>query len=166
MDNKNHLAFVKIIFSGISVNQLQINNNGRIIPKFPELEEQVFRVSSYVANRIFIQARVEILNLQYGIYVTPEILPERPTDEEFLAMHEIAFQATLPITWNIIRDRFQKPDDFERGFKFSKAYAHYAEGLRVYSRFLRYEQFFKIIEYFFPNGETFDAESSAWNIDY
>lgn len=148
MNKDNHLAFVSIIFSGILIHQLQIDKKGRIIRKFPDLEEQVFSISSYVANRIRILTGVDVLNLQDVIYVKPDILRETSIDEKFLATHEIALHDLFPFSINLVRDKFQKPDDFEKGFDFSKAFANYAEGLRILSPFLQYELTYKVLEHF------------------
>ena len=167
MDKETHLVFVTIIFSGISIHQLQINKTGRIIPKFSDLEEQVFGISSYIANRILIQTAVDVLNLQQGICVTPHISPETPTGEKFLAMHGIAFDVSGLISCHIVRDKFLKPDDFEMGFNFSKAFANYAEGLRVLSPLLRYDLTYKVLEHFCDKiGEKFDKQISSYVIKY
>jgi len=144
MNKENHLAFVNLIITGI---ELTITNRGFIQDSFPELEERAFQVGSYVANRIFIQTGVEALDPNFVFYGYVNVFPETLEEEKIFANHRTAFHSCLPITWNIIKEAFQPPEDFTNGFMVSKAFANYADGLRVPSPFLRYEQFYKVLEH-------------------
>lgn len=164
VNDKNHLAFVNLIITGV---ELTITDRGFIQDSFPELEERVFQVGSYIANRIFIQTGVEALDPNFVFYGYVNVFPETLEEENIFANYRTAFYSCLPITWNIIKQAFQPPENFTSNFKQSKAFAHYADGLRVSSPFLRYEQFYKVLEHFCDKtGEAFDRRVSIYVIKH
>lgn len=161
VDSKNNLNYINLIISGIPIEKLkelkQRDNN----PEVMKLRERMFSVMSYIANRILIEKGRDILDLDYVKNVGFCISPETIDEERYFPKGTIESGAILLLKANIINKALKLPDDFERGFKFSEAYAHYVEGLRVLSPFLRYEQFYKVIEHFFKKkGEKLDLAVS------
>jgi hypothetical protein len=158
MDNANHLSFVNLVITDVD---LQISDKGFIRDSFPELENKAFQVGAYIANRIFIQTGVEAVDPNFVFYGHVDVFPETPAEEKVFSTHDTALNCCLPITWNVIQQVFQPPKDFVAGFKLSKAYANYTDGLRVMNPFLRYEQFYKVLEHFFnKKGREFDLAVS------
>ena len=155
VDEYDHLNCVTLIISGA---ELRRESSGTIISSYPELEELVFRMTTYIANNILIQTGFDALCLE-NVLDTPDILPESCEEEEVFANNTITVRSSLIGSYTIQRDF--RPEECITGFNHTAAFASCADGLRITSPFIQYEQFYKVIEHFFKEkGDKLDAAVS------
>lgn len=148
VDSNKNLNYIKLIISGIPIEMLKELKQGNNEPTVLKLKKRMFSVISYIANRILIQKGRDIVDLDYLRIMPFNIYPETPDEEKYFPKGPIEPMPHLLIRTNIISKKLMLPDDLETGFKFSEAFANYADGLRALSTFLRYEQFYKGLAHF------------------
>lgn len=158
--SETNLNYINLIMSGIEIGMLKELKQNDTNPKVLELRERMFNVISYIANRILIKKGQDLVDLDYVRIVPLDIYPEASDEDKYFPTGPIESSRPFLVRFNVINKELILPDDFEIGFKHSEAFANYADGIRVTSPFLRYEQFFKIVEYFFSHKDTFDREVS------
>lgn len=144
---------------------LRFDNRGVILSTFPELESRAYRLSTYVANRLYQQTSFDAIDPETVLSVTPELYAESLHEEGVLANHLRTVHSSRSVKW-AIRRTFE-PSDYPALFRHSAALALYTDGLRVKSPFQKYELFYKVIEYFFPKqGRALDSAVSAYAQQY
>jgi hypothetical protein len=152
-----HLAALVVEFVGA---ELRYNENGAILPTYPELEEAAYRIVNYVANRIFVQTASDPFDAEGVLAQAPANSPEGP-DEEAL------FKTKYKSIWKALRFGWSthgifEPVAYPGGFNHSAAHGYYADALRAGSEFQQFELLFKVVEYFFAeDGAALDAAVSA-----
>jgi hypothetical protein len=144
----------------ISGQPLQFDERGVILSTYPELESLAYRLSTYIANCLFKQTGFDAIDPETVLLSTPELRAETADEEETLARCPRRVGTSRRATWSV-RAVF-KPDEYPAWYRHSGALALYADGLRVTSPFQKYELFYKVIEYFFPQkGEPLDNAVAA-----
>ena len=149
VDKNNKLSFIHLIFHNVPFEDIHYDNYK--CPRIPHLEKRVYNTVSYIANQIRIETGVDIIDLDFieRMFIPDDILPET-IEEKQKGITD--WMPPLPIKFNVINDRFE-PLNFTSQFKLSQALAFYADSRRVASPFTRYEQLFKIVEYFFCDSK-------------
>ena len=147
---ENHLNAV--IFT-VSDAKIQVDEKDQSLKAAPELNEKVFSVAAYLANRMYIKTGLEILDPSLILLNSPAIVPETSEEKKMYAHYKKEGFIAIRSSANIVSNNFLVDANFVQYFKFFKAYASYADGLRVISPFLRYVQFYKVIEHFFPEED-------------
>lgn len=157
-DSNNKLSSIGLTISGA---ELRRDSTGVILSTYPELQEAAFKVATYIANSILVQTGADTIDPEFVLLNTPEVFPETPEEETLFSSTpkrlDIAVRA-IALCWGIL-----SPDEYAPGFDHSAALASFADGIRVSSPFLRYEQFYKVIEHFFSDeGEGLDEAVSNY----
>jgi hypothetical protein len=149
----------------ISGQPLQFDERGVILSTYPKLESLAYRLSTYLANCLLRQTGFDAIDPELVFLRTPELRAETPDEEEKLANSPRTVGTSVRLLWNV-RGIFE-PNEYPALFKHSAALALYADGLRVTSPFQKYELFYKVIEYFFPEqGKDIDSALSAYALPY
>jgi len=156
MDGNNKLSSIGLT---ISEAELRRDSAGVIHATYPELEEAAFKAATYIANSILVHTGADAIDPEIVLLKTPELFPETPEEETLFASSpkrlDIAVRA-IALCWGIL-----SPNEWVPEFEQSAALASFADGIRVSSPFLRYEQFYKVIEHFFSDkGEGLDEAVS------
>lgn len=158
IDSDNKLRAILISFSGM---RLKINKEGVIETRYPELHEEVHRLGLYAANRLFLQTLVDALPFQDMFDGTPSIDAETPEEESVLSTRRRIVEKAFKLNWNHVNDF--NPSVYGDLFPNSEELANYCDGLRAQSSFLKFQQFFKVVEYFIPEeGQKFDKAVSLY----
>lgn len=155
MDGNNKLSSIGLT---ISEAELRRDSVGVIHATYPELEETAFKAATYIANSILLHAGADVIDPEFVLLNTPELFPQTAEEETLFASSpkrcEIALRA-LVVSWGVLSSNEWVP-----GFEHSAALASFADGIRVSSPFLRYEQFYKVIEHFF-SGEREELDEAV-----
>lgn len=162
VDNEGHLLFFKLGISGV---EPRLNSEGAITSTYPEIKGKAFRVATYIANRFLCQTIVDAIDIEQIFSGSPETILETPDEEQKFSRHrrELWKEVSLPFD---IQGSF-KPDNYSAEYIYDIAFSFYADGLRVMHPFVRYELFFKVIEYFFPfKNKKFNTKSSEYALQY
>lgn len=152
-----HLAALLLEFTGAEV---RYNENGAILPTYPELEEAAYRVMNYVANRILAQTAFDPFDAESVLLEAPVNSPENDAEREL-------FQTKYKAVWKALRIGYSthgtfEPASYPAGFNHSAAHGYYADALRAGSEFQKFELRYKVVEYFFAeDGPALDAAVSA-----
>jgi hypothetical protein len=162
VDNEGHLLFFKLGISGVKP---RLNSEGAISSSYPEIKGKAFSVATYIANRFLCQTIVDAIDIEQIFSGSPETILETPDEEQKFSCHQRELWNEVSLLYDI-QGSF-KPDNYSAEYIHSIAFSFYADGLRVMHPFVRYELFFKVIEYFFPfEGEKFDARVSKYALRY
>ena len=145
ISEESHLEAVGLEFTGATI---RYDDKGCISPKYPELEEEAYRVANYLANRVYIQTACDAFDPDHVFSEAPVISPENMDEESEIEAKPI-------LKWKSAKTRFTiremfEPESYAHGFKHSAAYGYYADALRVASDFQKFELLYKVVEYFFP----------------
>lgn len=116
-----------------------------------ELESIAHKLTVYLANVLFKQTSIEVFDHNKIDLEYPEVLPETPEEEEILARHRPMRSGTLNTSWRILRSI--EPEKIREYFANAVAVNHYAEAQKTGNPFRKYEQFYKVIEYFFDKEQ-------------
>jgi hypothetical protein len=152
-----HLEAVTLEFAGA---EMRYNENGAILPTYPELEEEAYRVANFVADRLFVQTACDAIDPDEVFSEAPAIAPENANEEnEFKTKYKSIWKA-LKIGW--AAHGLFEPAAYGLGFNHSAAQGYFADALRSASNFQQFELLYKVVEYFFPEeGAALDAAVSA-----
>lgn len=143
----------------ISSQPLKLDQQGAIVPIYPELQVLAHRLSTYIANSVLRQTGFDAINSEIVLRSSPELYPETPDEEREFANRPVVVSSSFPLVRRVVSTF--KPEVYPQLFKHSAALASYADGLRVRSPFQQYELFYKVIEYFFEeNGSALDKAVS------
>jgi hypothetical protein len=132
--------------------------NNTIDTDFSSLNKDIFKLATYLSNKIYTSTGIELCRPESVFFNPPCLVPE--TDEEKILLKNTPklkkkHGETFFITY--------RPLDIKNlhfGFKFSQAYSFMADAKRVSSPFLKYEQYYKVIEFFF-NGKGLDFDRNV-----
>lgn len=152
-----HLEAVILEFSGADI---RYNENGAILPTYPELEEQAYRIANYLANRLYAQTGFDAIEANHVLWEAPVASPETPHEEnEFKTKYKSIWKAHGTST--LARGLFD-PTTYSHGFNHSAAYGYFSDASRAASEFQQFELLYKVVEYFFTEeGPPLDAAVSA-----
>jgi len=131
----------------ISNRNIKYDPKDYILTEYPELDDQLFRVITYISNSIYIQTTIDALDPHNSQHYSPELIPESPQEEEELATKKKGIKGSLKIINNIEGNFSIKELTLKRPH--TEPVAHYANALRTVSLLQKYEQFYKVIECFY-----------------
>jgi hypothetical protein len=161
-NSNQHLEAVVLEFSGIDINYTP---EGSIDPAPPQVQEDAYRVASYIANRIYAQTSFEVIAPESVLMEAPRVLPETSAEEA-------KFKKTPRRMWtsinlgSSIRGTFD-PVRYITDFDHSAAHGYYADALRAATLFQKYELLYKVVEYFFAEeGPALDKAVSIYVSTY
>jgi len=143
IDSENKLEAISISFDGMP---LKRTREGPIDTWYPELHDEAHRLGLYAANRVFLQTKVDAVPFQSMFDGTPSIEAETSEEEEVMRTRRHIVEKALKLAWNHVSDF--NPSSYDDLFPNSEALADYCDALRVESPFLKFQQFFKVIEHF------------------
>jgi hypothetical protein len=156
-DEQGNLAAVKLELRGVTI---EYTDNGRIDPSPAHLQNEAFRVASYLANRIFLQTSVDAFDPDDVLMGAPLVFPENLQEQDEFARTPRAMWKRVLVGFSVRGEL--DPAGFAVGFVHSTAYGHYAEAKRISNPFQKFELFFKVIECFFSEkGEALDRAVSG-----
>lgn len=161
-DDRGNLKAAILEFSDVAVSYTP---EGSIEPAPAKLQEQAYRVASYIANQLYIQTSIDAIDPQSVLMDAPRVFPEN-------TLEEAEFNKTPRRMWNSINLRSSirgifNPSAYARGFDHSAAHGYYADALRAATLFQKYELLYKIVEYFFSeDGPALDEAVSAYATVY
>lgn len=152
-----HLEALVLTFAGAEV---RYNENGAILPTYPELEEEAYRVSSFVADRLFVQTGFDAIDAGEVLLGAPAIAPENVDEEtEFKVKYKSVWKLHK-ISWSV--QGLFEPAAYSNEFNHSAAHGYFADALRSGSDFQQFELLYKVVEYFFPEeSAALDAAVSS-----
>lgn len=138
-------------------------DSGAISADYPDYRDAIFASASYIADFVLAEMGADALSPGDVLSRRPMVEPE--TDEERRAMGENALSGTASASASMrasISAAF-KPSACASGAGNEVAWAHYAAGLRSDAPFVKYEEFYKVLEHRFPGkeGQEFDRAVSA-----
>jgi hypothetical protein len=152
-----HLVALVIEFTGA---EIRYNENGAILPTYREIEEAAYRITNYLANRIFVQTAFDPFDAENVLAEAPVNSPEGEAEEELFRTKYKAIWKALRIGWST--HGVFEPVAYATGFDHSAAHGYYADALRAGSDFQQFELLYKVVEYFFADdGVALDAAVSA-----
>lgn len=152
-----YLEAVVIAFSGA---EMRYNEKGSILPTYPELEEDAYRVANFVADRIFVQTAFYAIDPSDVLSQAPVIAPENPNEQNELTTKYRSVWISIKSGW--ITHGLFEPAVYGSGFKHSVAHGYFADAVRSACDFQRFELLYKVIEYFFvQDGAALDTAVSA-----
>ena len=125
-----------------------------------DLKEKIYRIASYIANRMLIETRADIIDPDSIFYCSPVLEAENNDEGEFLSLikqiHSNCIFGSLsvrqPVSINV--------QSYPACLHNSLIYNYYAEALRTNNPSTKYELFYKVIEYFFER----DLKNSVGNV--
>jgi hypothetical protein len=139
---------------------VRCNENGAIQPTYPELEEEAYRIASFVADRLFVQTTFDAIDPDEVLLGAPAIAPENTDEENEFKKRYKSVWKRLPISW-AIRGLFE-PATYSNEFNHSAAHGYFADALRSGNDFQQFELFYKVVEYFFSEEKAaLDAAVSS-----
>jgi hypothetical protein len=137
--------------------------SGAILTATPELEAEAFRIVTYVANSIFIQTGLDAFD-PYSIVGNSalDVMPET-AEEDAEFQRDARRTATRSVRLRANVSRIFDPSTYTDNVENWPALADYADALRMQNPFLKYEQLYKVVEYFSgrAEGAAFDHKISA-----
>lgn len=152
-----HLEAVVLEFTGA---EIRYNENGAIMPTYPELEEKAYRVANYVANRLYIQTAFDSIGAEFVLQEAPAISPESPHEENEFRTKFKAIWKAIGLGW--ATHGLFEPASYSHGFDHSAAWGYFSDAQRAASEFQQFELLFKVVEYFFPEeSKDLDVAVSA-----
>jgi hypothetical protein len=152
-----HLSALVLQFTGA---QVRYNENGAIVPTYPEVEETAYRIANYLSNRVFVQTGYDPIDAEHVFAEAPVNSPEGAAEVELFRTKYKAIWKVLPLGW-ATHGAFD-PSAYAGGFAHSAAHGYYADALRAASEFQQFELLYKVVEYFFADdGAALDAAVSA-----
>lgn len=152
-----HLEAVILEMTGADI---RYNANGAIMPVYPELEEEAYRVANFMANKMFVQTDFDAIDPDHILQAAPAISPETPDEEALFRTKFKSIWKSIEFAW--ATHALFEPACYAQGFDHSAAHGYFADALRSASDFQRFELFYKIVEYFFAeDGHALDAAVSA-----
>lgn len=144
VDKDNKLKELFLIFYNVPYEDIYYDKHN--FPRIPTLEKSLYNIASYIANQIRIETGLDVIELDFTELMSIDDISAETIEEKQREIKEWFLQ--IPVKTNIIKSRFE-PLNFSNRFNLSEAFAFYADSRRVLSPFTRYEQLFKIVEYFF-----------------
>ncbi len=161
VDAKKNLSAVVLVIHGLEIKRESKGNN---ISPYPEPEDEMYayRLAVYIANCILIQTGFDAIDPEKVLLAAPHVFPETTAEETRKSASGMNIIAWEKCTINVLVPPGEfLPKEYPAGFCYSAASASYADGLRVSSLFLKYEQFYKVVEHFFTEkGEKLDVSVS------
>ena len=106
-DSENILESIMVNFSRVEIN---FTDEGTIIPATEELQEQAYRLATYLANRLYVQTSFDAIDPEHVLLAAPMVSPETPYEEDL-------FKTTARRMWSstkvgyAIRGHF-KPEEY------------------------------------------------------
>lgn len=149
------------ILVSISGQEIEKDSSGKIDGIFEHLKDEIFRVVNYLSNKIYVQTGAHVLNPSVVFTIAPDLVAESSEEEHELKTCPKKRAIQYPTSCRIYN--FLDLSDFSEGNSFSEVFSYIADANRVESPFLKFEQFYKVIEYFFgaTNG-NFDLTVSNY----
>jgi hypothetical protein len=148
VDSSGHLAAVQMTIHG---QPIRLTDGGAINPSYRELEDLAFRTATYIANSLLIQTGIDALDPEQVVRTSPRVFPETPEEEAIFDTTRQAVHCSQMFTYSVTAPF--DPSNYAAGHKHTTAVMAYADGLRVSNPFLRYAQFYQVIEYYFPKKQ-------------
>ncbi|MDY0390264.1 hypothetical protein [Desulfobulbus oligotrophicus] len=126
-----------------------------------KLEFITHELTVYLASVIFIQTSIEVFDHNKIDLEYPEVFPETPEEEEILARYPPMRSSSVVTEWSVggsiesekIKEYFANP----------VAVNYYAAAKKTDNLFLQYEQFYKVIEYFFDKQQSLQQHPSPFD---
>lgn len=157
------LTHVKLTISGVEIRRDPITKS--ILSTYPELEAKAFSAASFVANVLRVETGHDGVDPFAVVGEDPTLHAETPEEEQVLASEPRTVRRSMGIQYNtrklLAASEWQHWGQSVADKRVRKALTSYAEGIRVQSPFLRYEQFYKVVEHFYPNKQGKELDSAV-----
>ena len=135
---------------------VNFDEDGKILSFYPEIESIAFNMASFVANQIFVQTSIEVFDPFSILTYSPELIAETVEEEELLRNTPKLALCSLDGKFKIL-GKFD-PEKYSSNLKISSAIAHFANSWRTSNPFIKFEQFYKVIESIYAKGKNEKAE--------
>ena len=122
------------------------------IRPLPDFEETAFRFAAYVANNIMKQTGLDAINVRAVLHRSPRLEPE--TEEELRLLSTRKQTVYAGATFEAVVTKPFDTFNIDDSVAHPAALALYADGLRAADPFVRFEMFYRVMEYFFPNPQN------------
>ena len=152
---EGYIAAIRLILSGIT---LQRGPTGSIRTDTEEIKAKAYSAIGLIANNVFSQTGVDafapskvIDGYPYDMGNNPDDISPEGADEqkEFERDGRWRLGGSRTLKWRILGEF--DPSAYAAKVAHSPALANFADGLRAESPFVKYEQFYKVVEHFFPD---------------
>lgn len=137
--------------------QIYRDQKGTILSSYPQIDTIAYNMAVFLANNIFIQTSVHAIDPLVVLNHSLELIPESADEENALSNSPKQAYASLKMSVNIL-GKFE-PKIFESYLNISTALAHFANGCRQNEPFVKFEQFYKVIESVFKKEQNEHANN-------
>jgi len=139
--------------------KIQTNDGGIIDSHYDHLLPQIFKVANYLSSRVYIQTMHDCLNPFDIFNSSPHLSPETEKEREIFAHSARSVFVNASLGCKI--HNFLDPNQYVEDYCNSQVYSFIADAKRTSNPFICYEQYYKVLEYFFPGKkEDFDDRVS------
>lgn len=155
----NEITGVQLIISGKTIRPS--SKSGTIISYQPDLEVLAFQIASFVTDQIYVQTGIDAFRPSAVIGNSPVLEPETPAEEQMLKLSAQTHQRSISASAALCES--YDTSSLAGTYRYATAIAHLARALRAYDPFVKYEEFYKVVEYFWPLKDVaFDAAVSTY----
>ena len=141
----NNLINITLEIPGVDIT---FSDDGVIKSDFPELNELAYRLALYLANMILIQTAIEAFEPSIVFQQSPDLIPESHEEEKLFISNPKQAHSSLRCAL-AVQGRL-KPAEIESKLSLSLPISHYADSVRQSSPFQKFEQCYRVVEYFIP----------------
>lgn len=157
VDEEDNLVAAVMQIQGL---KMSFTSEGRIDPAPMELQEHAYLMAIYVANQIYLQTSMDVIDPEQVLLGAPEVFPESPDEEAEFKRTPRTVWKSFRIGWSV-RGKLD-PASYGALYDHSSAYSYYADAMRTTSPFQQIELLYKVVEYFFSeDGAALDAAVSS-----
>jgi hypothetical protein len=164
-ETDSNRVLTKIVIE-ISNQKIKYDQDGCIITKYQELDDELFRIITYISNSIYIQTTIDAIDTHKDENYSPEPFPETFEEKQEFATKKKIVTRSIKFAYNVQGSFNIK--EFTLKLSCTEPVAHYANAIRTVSLLQKYEQFYKVIECFFGDklGDKFDKAVSSHAYQY
>lgn len=151
--NENFLEKIQFVSNG---ERLYFDNNGMPMQGNNDLKVKVFKLANYISNQFFIQTNIDAFENPFSISVA-SLNPETKEEND-----EINFRKPKSFSCHgyfdtiriVVNPSTFSPEKYNEQFLFSDALQHFTDAKRITNPFLKFELYYKVIEFFYEERYT------------
>lgn len=125
-----------------------------------DVKEKVYRIASYIANRMLIETKKDIIDLNSIFYCSPVLEAENNEEGDYLKTINQIHSNCIVGSVTVRQPVSIEVQSYLACSHNSLIYNYYAEALRTNNPATKYELSYKVVEYFFEK----DLKKSVGNI--
>lgn len=164
MVGSNWVTDVDLIATGA---EIHFTPSGAVSDDYPDYHDRLFRVLGSLADFVLIGTGQDALNPATVLALRPTVEPETPEEQRAVADAPPQAVGRASATgWAVVTAPFS-PSAFAAHAAQVDAQASLASGLRAGDAFVKYREFYRVIEHFFlQEGPALDAAVSCHALQF